>query len=215
MTSTLSLRWLGRIFGRRPSHAANRPLELRIQNVGQLFQTLDPLPFRERDLDAGVEEYVVGWAGEMAAKLPLSIVVHLPEAEAKHESSAHIRDGFRNYFVYRAEVLGWELRALFQTGRASLAIGLLVLGSCILIGELAAGLGDGSFLARFFEEGLVILGWVANWRPIEIFLYDWWPITRRRALYRRLAEARVEVVGDLLAHDGTGAISAAPPKRRP
>jgi hypothetical protein len=40
-------------------------IQLRIQSVGQLFHTLDPLPFRERDLDAAVEEYVVGWAGEM------------------------------------------------------------------------------------------------------------------------------------------------------
>jgi hypothetical protein len=34
---------------------------------------------------------------------------------------------------------------------------------------------------------------VANWKPIEIFLYDWWPLLRRRNLYRRLSEASVEV----------------------
>ena len=30
------------------------------------------------------------------------------------------------------------------------------------------------------EESLLIFGWVANWRPIEIFLYEWWPVVRRR-----------------------------------
>ena len=39
------------------------------------------------------------------------------------------------------------------------------------------------------RKSLTLLGWVANWRPIEIFLYDWWPIARRRDLYRRLAAA--------------------------
>jgi hypothetical protein len=34
---------------------------------------------------------------------------------------------------------------------------------------------------------------VANWRPIEIFIYDWWPIVRKRNLYRRLAAAKVEL----------------------
>lgn len=34
---------------------------------------------------------------------------------------------------------------------------------------------------------------VANWRPIEIFLYDWWPLARRRDLFRRLAAAKVEL----------------------
>ena len=45
---------------------------------------------------------------------------------------------------------------------------------------------------RLVEESFLILGWVANWRPLEIFLYDWWPIARRRDLYRRLSNAVVE-----------------------
>jgi hypothetical protein len=49
--------------------------------------------------------------------------------------------------------------------------------------------------AGVISESLLILGWVANWKPLEIFLYGWWPIVRRRALYRRLAAARVEVRG--------------------
>jgi len=38
---------------------------------------------------------------------------------------------------------------------------------------------------------LILLGWVA--KPIEIFLYDRWPIAKRRDLYRRLAAASVEL----------------------
>jgi hypothetical protein len=167
---------------------------LRIQSVGQLFHTLDPLPFRERDLDASVEEYVVGWAGEMGGEQPITILVQLPAAEAQGESAAHIGDGFRNYFAYRAEVLSWELRNLFQTGRVSALVGLCALGVSIVIGRLSEVVLGPGYFARFLDEGLIIIGWVANWRPIEIFLYDWWPIARRRRLYRRLAQAAVEVV---------------------
>jgi hypothetical protein len=45
---------------------------------------------------------------------------------------------------------------------------------------------------RLVDESFLILGWVANWRPLEIFLYDWWPLARRRDLYRRLSSASVE-----------------------
>jgi hypothetical protein len=38
-----------------------------------------------------------------------------------------------------------------------------------------------------------MLGWVANWKPIQIFLYEWWPLVRRRELYRRLSVASVKV----------------------
>lgn len=41
-----------------------------------------------------------------------------------------------------------------------------------------------------------IVGWVANWKPLEIFLYDWWPLTRRRDLYRRLARAEISISTD-------------------
>jgi hypothetical protein len=43
------------------------------------------------------------------------------------------------------------------------------------------------------RQSFLILGWVANWRPLEIFLYDWWPLARRRDLYRRLSAAVVEI----------------------
>ena len=47
--------------------------------------------------------------------------------------------------------------------------------------------------ASHHDEGLLILGWVAMWRPIEVLLYDWWPLARRRTLLRRLATIPVEV----------------------
>ena len=172
------------------------PIQVRVQNIGQIFHTLDPLPFRERDLDAGVEEYIVGWAGEIAGQRPISIIVHLTPEEAQRSEAQHIEEAIRNYFTYRSEVLGWDLRELFRTGRASLAIGISVLAACIVVGKLASGILGTGYLGRFFEEGLIILGWVANWRPVEIFLYDWWPIVRRRRLYRRLALVKVQIVSE-------------------
>ncbi len=174
--------------------AAATPIRLRIQHVYQLFHTLDPFPFRERDLDAQVEEYVVGWAREVNHRAPLSISISMPGDQASSQNARHIADAFRNYFSSHVEVLGLELRALFRTGRDSLAVGLGVLALTVLAGAGLKGSPPGDFLHRFVEEGLIIVGWVANWKPIEILLFDWWPIARRQALYRRLADARVEAV---------------------
>jgi hypothetical protein len=43
------------------------------------------------------------------------------------------------------------------------------------------------------DEGLLIMGWVAMWRPIETFLYDWWPIRSRRTLLDEIAHMPIEV----------------------
>lgn len=170
------------------------PIRLRIQHLNQLFHTLDPFPFRERDLDAQVEEYVVGWARELGARGQLTISIHMPSAQARAEGAAQLAEGFRNYFDARAEGLGLDLRALFRSGRGALAIGLPVLAATVLLGSVVTRDMPAGFARRFCEEGLIIVGWVANWKPIEVFLFEWWPITRKRALYRRLAAARVEVV---------------------
>lgn len=171
----------------------SRPIELRVKEIGQLFQSLDPLPFRERDLDAAVEEYVVGWARELPGDRAITIVVHLPQDEAGREDAGHIGDAMRNYFAYRAEVVGWDLKELFRVGRVSLLIGLGVLATCVVAARLVgSALGPG-YLGGFFNEGLIILGWVANWRPVQIFLYDWWPLARRRRLFRRLATAGIDL----------------------
>jgi hypothetical protein len=174
--------------------ATTAPIRLRIQNVNQLFHTLDPFPFRERDLDEDVEDYVVGWAREAAYRGPLVISIDMPADQARGEDAAHIAHAFRHYFEGRAEVLGRDLRALFRTGRDALTIGLAVLGLTVALGAAVTRLVPEGFAQRFFAEGLIILGWVANWKPIDIFLFEWWPIARKRDLYRRLAQARVEVV---------------------
>lgn len=183
--------------GPHPSRASPFPIELRIREIGQLFHSLDPLPFRERDLDPGLEEYVVGGARELGRTRPIEIVIHLPATEALREEAHHVAEAIQHYFSYRADVTEWELKELFRIGRASFAIGITVLASCVVLGGLLSKVLGGGYLGRFLDEGLIILGWVANWRPIQIALYDWWPLVRRRELYRRLARATVRLDADL------------------
>lgn len=164
-------------------------IELRVDEIAQLFHTLDPFPFRERDLDREAEEFIVGWARELPADQPLKIIVHFPESESN--AAQDLAEAFRRYFSYRATVLQRDLTELFRIGRRSLGIGVMVLIACFAIAHLASGFIEKP-LSRMIEESFLILGWVANWRPLEIFLYDWWPIARRRDLYRRLSGAVVE-----------------------
>lgn len=174
----------------------NQPIELRIREARQLFHSLDPLPFRERDLDQDVEDYVVGWAQELPHRVPLEIVVHLPAAEGATAVARQIPDAVRNYFAHRADNVRRELRELFRFGRRTLLIGLAVLALCLALAALTRQFASETFVGRFLQEGLFLVGWVANWRPIEIFLYEWIPPVRRRRLYLRLAAADIRVALD-------------------
>lgn len=167
-------------------------VELRLNTVQQLFSTLDPSPFHERDLDADAEEYLVASVEELPEDASAKLIVHLPAAEAAREEARQLEASIRAYFAYRLWAARRRLRHLMRDGRVSLAVGLAFLAVCFGLRELALGFAEGPFAAAL-AEGLVIPGWVAMWRPIEIFLYAWRPIRKDCRMYERLARIAVEV----------------------
>ncbi len=168
-------------------------IAIRVHTINQLFNSFDPSPFREKDLDAGVEAFLAGWVRELPEGTPFTVAVHLPAEEAARPEAAGVAEAFAHYFDYRAGVAEQELRELFRVGRRSLGIGVLVLAVCLVTSQIVAALVPNETMARVLEESLIIVGWVANWRPIEIYLYDWLPIRRRIRLNRRIAAAQVDV----------------------
>ncbi len=167
-------------------------IELRVDDIAQLFHTLDPFPFRDRDLDREAEEYIVGWAREMPSTQSIQLVIHFPRTESQMHAATELSQAFGRYFSERAGIIQRDLKELFRVGRRSLGIGVSILVVCLLSAHFANGYLIDTAFNRLVEESFLILGWVANWRPIEIFLYDWWPVARRRDLYRRLAAAIIE-----------------------
>lgn len=168
-------------------------IAIRARTIAGLFNSFDPSPFREKDIDPEVEAFLTGWVRELPKSAPFTIAVYLPTEEAGKPQAAEISDAIAHYFDYRARVAEQDLRELFRIGRRFLAIGLAVLIACLVGSQLVAAFVPFRVVARVLEESLIIVGWVANWRPIEIYLYEWLPIRRRIQLNRRIAAAKVVV----------------------
>ena len=166
-------------------------IEVRLRELSQLFNSMDPSPFIDRDLDAAAEEFIVSWARELPHKREIALVIHLttrPEPDRAVGTEAAVR----HYFASRAEMKGRELRRLMRRGRFSGVIGLLFLAGCFGLGEMVRQASAQPW-SEFVELGLQIVGWVAMWRPLEIFLYDWWPIRSDQLLLERLARMQVRL----------------------
>ena len=171
----------------------NARIELQLRSLNQLFHTLDPSPFRERSLDETAETFIASWARELPRRLPLELVVHIAEGAGGEDSEALVSTAVRNHFGYLAESKRREFGALMARGRASLAIGLAFLALCTLIGNMLPS-GGGWALGSMLREGLLIGGWVAMWRPIEIFLYEWWAVRGEQREFERLSHMTVCVL---------------------
>jgi hypothetical protein len=167
-------------------------IELKLREITQLFNSLDPSPFNEQDLDHDAEEFIVGWARELPRNRPLHLIVHLEKPLPDGRDRASVVDAIHHYFTYRATITRLELRQLFKQGQTSLLIGTAFLTGCLLLGRLIApnDVGAAPTIAR---EGLTIGGWVAMWRPMQIYLYDWWPLWRLGALQRRLGQMKIDL----------------------
>src|SRR4029079_11293442 len=101
---------------------AENLIEIRVNDIAQLFQTRDPFPFREKDLAGEAEDYIVSWAREMPGNRPFKIVVHIPDNEPQKGASRDFVEAFNRYFGGRAAVVQRDLNELFRIGRRSPAV---------------------------------------------------------------------------------------------
>jgi hypothetical protein len=165
-------------------------IDIRLNQPQQLFNSLDPSPFYERDLDLDAEEYIVDSADEHPLNRPLRLVIHLP-ADQVREGQVDFAQAIHNYFAYRAEETQRRLRFFFRNGRNALVVGLLFLFVCIAVRQIVVAMWHG-LGSQIVDEGLYIVGWVAMWHPLEIFLYEWRPLRHRVRLFTKLA--RIPIV---------------------
>ena len=168
-------------------------IEVHLRTAEQLFNSFDPSPFHERDLDDQAERSIAGWAREIRGTGPLQVVVTLPEGAHNTEGALRIPEAIHNYFTNRAVQARQELHELLRIGWRSLAIGIVVLLLCFVAIQYISTATSETTVGRLMEQSRLIRGWVANWRPLEIFIYDWLPIRRRLVLFKCLAKMTVEV----------------------
>jgi hypothetical protein len=174
-----------------PAPKTEKTIEVSLQGLEQFFNTMDPSPFHEKDLDDDLEEFIVSWATEYSLHQPLRLIVHLQERPPGADAQKVIEQAVHNYFDYKTELNHREFKLLLREGRLSLLIGLLFLTVCLSVGQMANRLQIPG--ATIVETSLTIAGWVAMWHPMDVFLYGWWPLRRAGKVYRKLSAIPVEV----------------------
>ena len=167
-------------------------ISLKLRDTNQLFNSMDPSPFIEKDLDDDAEEFIVSWAQEFSPNAPLKLRIYLDRWPAEDPKEL-IRTAVRNHFDHRAKITDLEFKRLLRQGRTSLFIGLLFLAACLILSKMLLGHDAGTW-AAIARESLTIAGWVAMWRPMQIYLYDWWPLLQLRRVFAKLSHMPVELV---------------------
>jgi hypothetical protein len=167
-------------------------LRLELGSLSELFAEpgFDPLSGRSEEVP-GIERL----ANQLRPlpRAPVTTRIALPASERAPDLEQRCRGALRAVLDGRIERNRNDARSLRKEGYATLWRGLVFLALCLLgsrvMSEVTLLPG---FIERFIDEGLVIAGWVALWYPLDVLLYQRWPLARERRLYESLRDMRLE-----------------------
>jgi len=168
-------------------------IEVKLTSIPQLFNSFDPAPFHEKELDSAAENYIVDIVKDFPKTTPFKIIVYLPENLVQAEQVKTIGPAIHNHFRYLILVTERNFRRRFRYGRVSLLIGLLFLSVALVARQMVSHLSS-QFLALLFADAFLIIGWVAMWEPITVLLYELWPIIQMKRIYERISMMEIEVL---------------------
>lgn len=164
-------------------------IEIRLERLEQLYDLLDPAPFRDKALDRAAEAYLLECAEDAPGHEPLRLLVRVPTALVARE--AEVADAVHGHFGWLWARADKRRAARTRMHRFAMLLGVVVLLAALGLRGLFV---EGGGRAEVLREGLLILGWVALWRPVEWVLFDTWEHRQRRSALKRLATAEVRLV---------------------
>lgn len=164
------------------------PIQVRVPTVEHIFNPMDPTPLEERSLNQEVADWIEEWAEDLDKGQEITVEIYVADGRFAGREQAII-NGLHNHFEYREWQSSRQLSKLLREGRFSMVIGVVAIAGFNAAGRLIGA--SSNPVIEVMHEGLSVLGWVSMWKPMEIFLYEWWPIRREGRACRRLSEAAV------------------------
>jgi len=174
---------------------ARQPVVVELGQVEDLFTAASFAPLQGRfEPRSGMEQVLDQVAVRRlhpGEQLRLKLIIQQP-TDASDEA---IRTAIRGYCDAVIVDRQLDLQRIGRNGRNALLLGLGFLAACMALSTAASATTIlPEFIRRLFGEGLVIAGWVALWRPIEVMLFDTRPPEHDIRLHRAIAAAEIEVL---------------------
>ena len=180
---------------RRPwMKAKAHEITVHLHDLSELFTAPSGDPFSDEiSLVSGMDwildeltPHTLGWG----ARTKTTIVLPKGGLDPSLATKTHV--AVKRYCQYKIRHNQHALVALRWQGVKALQMGIVFLAVSLLLSAFLSGISFvPGFLGTLLSNGLVIVGWVSLWRPIEIFLYEWWPYWRENQLYTHMMNMQI------------------------
>ena len=123
------------------------------------------------------------------------LIVRLPE-QALREVEPYMRTSvdltLKGYFLAREKRIAERLHEHFQDAWKMFGFGFAFMLACTLLRTYLAPEEVHSLMSSF-REGLLVIGWVALWKPVEELLFNWWTLKRELVSWHKLSKMEMKV----------------------
>jgi hypothetical protein len=167
---------------------------LRLKEAKHLWVSTETPPFGVDGLPISGMDYLVeqlsyhksNSASQVTLQFPAALLATIEIQEIKHQINQLCR--------YKINQIENEQREAVRDGLRALRSGGLFLAASLILAALVQKLVLlPNLLQDFAVEGLLIVGWVGLWHPIELLIYGLWPYRKEKQIYEHISNMAVEL----------------------
>jgi hypothetical protein len=164
---------------------------IRVPSIDDLLDPYSTEPLERRPLSDDIRERILYEWIDKREERPRHLVVQIPADQRRPDLDRRLAAAIRNDLEQTYEESG-KLRTFTRSERHEAWIGFGFLAVCLTAaGAIDHFTGDEGLLDGI-SQGIVVLGWVALWRPAERYVRA---VSRRlnRGRYRELSRVPIEI----------------------
>lgn len=168
---------------------------LKLDDIKHLFREPEFDLFRSQtDSCSGIER-LVNELKPTSLTNKVRTTISLPEHQLSENLKKSVVDALQRYCNNKIEKISNDLISLRGQGIRALRRGLLFLALCLIVSTFFDRIEYLPILVhRFLNEGFLIAGWVSLWYPIELLLYEWSPLRRKKQIYEMIKDMEVKII---------------------
>jgi hypothetical protein len=153
---------------------------IRVDSLSELFWEFDARPVAERTLSGDARWYLLDEWDRLRPARPTCLTIYAPAGERSETDEEAVRIAIRRSLHKAAGPLR-RVDPLSRQERIAARIGIAVLFASIVV-STALDRGSDDVLVEGLSQGILVLGWVALWRPAERVVVEVFPhfFNRRR-----------------------------------
>ncbi|MFX1514444.1 MAG: hypothetical protein ACFFCQ_17865 [Promethearchaeota archaeon] len=162
-------------------------IKVAIDSYKDIFNGLDPAPFKRRDLDPDLLQYLEDCSSDIPMKNPINLQFNVEEALQDEETEKKVKLGLTTYFSFMMYSKRRQLKRSMKKNAFNVIIAFIFLITAFL---LEPHISNNLFLLTLLE-GLFVGGWVFLWQAISSFAFQNRDIKHKYKEYQRFCAAPI------------------------